>query len=473
MAKHFKREAPRTETDRYDDGMPGSKGAWRPDPAGTVPESASPQGGTGGAGAPRRRIRRRAAVALTALACVILCAVAAAGVLLAPRLADLLGGWDPAEAPVADGQPGSPADDAETEPQPTEEELLAQEVDAKLSQMTLEQKVAQMFIVRPESITGVGQVTAAGEATRQALAATPVGGIVYFADNLQDTDQARTMLANTLQYGYEANGLPLFLCVDEEGGTVSRVGGNPGFGIANVGDMCDIGATGDTQKAYDIAHQIGSYLTDLGFNVDFAPDADIANNPEGTMGLRSFGATADVVAPMVAAQVRGFTDAGILCAAKHFPGIGGAAGDSHGTKIYSQKTADEMAQEELVPFQAAIDAGAPFIMVGHLSAPAITGDEDPASISSEIVTGLLRERLGYDGIIITDSMGMGAATSTLSDAQLAVEAVRAGVDIVLMPADFNAAYQGVLDAVASSEIDEARIDESVRRILTVKLGELD
>ena len=191
------------------------------------------------------------------------------------------------------------------------------------------------------------------------------------------------------------------------------------------------------------------------------------------MGLRSFGATADVVAPMVAAQVRGFTDAGILCAAKHFPGIGGAAGDSHGTKIYSQKTADEMAQEELVPFQAAIDAGAPFIMVGHLSAPAITGDEDPASISSEIVTGLLRERLGYDGIIITDSMGMGAATSTLSDAQLAVEAVRAGVDIVLMPADFNAAYQGVLDAVASSEIDEARIDESVRRILTVKLGELD
>lgn len=111
-------------------------------------------------------------------------------------------------------------------------------------------------------------------------------------------------------------------------------------------------------------------------------------------------------------------------------------------------------------------------MVGHLSAPAITGDDDPGSISSEIVTGLLRERLGYQGIIITDSMGMGAATSSLDDAGLAVEAVRAGVDIVLMPADLNAAYQGLLGAVQSGEIGEARIDESVRRILTVKLGTL-
>lgn len=138
---------------------------------------------------------------------------------------------------------------------------------------------------------------------------------------------------------------------------MSRIGGNPGFDIPNVGNMCDVGATGDPQQAYQVAHTIGTYLTDLGFNLDFAPDADIADNPDGTMGLRSFGTTADAVSPMVAAQVQGFTDAGILCSPKHFPGIGGAAGDSHSAKIYSQKTADEMAASELLPFQAAIEAG--------------------------------------------------------------------------------------------------------------------
>ena len=402
---------------------------------------------------------------------VLLAGVGVVGALLLPHL---MGQAPATQQGAAQGtaQP-EPSITDKPAPAPSAEELLAQEVEDKLAQMTLEEKVAQLFIVRPESITGVNLATAAGETTRQALAAAPVGGIIYFAANLQNTEQTRTMLANTQQYGHEANGLPLFLCVDEEGGTVSRVGGNPGFGIANVGDMCNIGATGDTQQAYDVAHHIGTYLTELGFNVDFAPDADINNNPAGTFALRSFGTTADAVAPMVEAQVRGFTDAGILCAAKHFPGIGGAAGDSHGTAIFSQKTADEMAAEELRPFEAAIAAEVPFIMVGHLSAPAITGDNDPASISSEVVTDMLRERLGYTGIIITDSMGMGAATGALTNDRLAVEAIKAGVDIVLMPADFNAAYQGVLSAVSTGELTEERIDDSVRRILTVKLGMLE
>lgn len=351
-------------------------------------------------------------------------------------------------------------------------EGVSEEVTEKMTSMTLEQKVAQLFIVRPEALTGVGQVTAAGETTRAALADMPVGGIVYFSDNLIDTDQTMQMLSNTMSYGMEANGLPLFLCVDEEGGTVSRVGGNPGFGVDNVGNMSEVGATGDTEHAYEVAKHIGTYLDYLGFNVDFAPDSDIANNPDGTMGLRSFGATADVVSPMVAAQVRGFTDAGVLCSAKHFPGIGGALGDSHDARIYSEKTLDEIRSEELLPFEAAIEENVPFVMVGHLSVPNITGDDDPASISSEIVTDLLRDELGYDGIIITDSMGMGAATDSLPTDRLGVEPLLAGVDMVLMPADFQAAYQGVLDAIASGELTEERIDESVARILTVKLERL-
>lgn len=380
------------------------------------------------------------------------------------------------------GSPEAPAEEEVpivTDPSASEDEqgseaqdALAKEVQAKLAEMTLEQKVAQLFIVRPESLTGVGQVVAAGDATKAALEKMPVGGVVYFADNLQDTDQTVEMLSNTMRYGEEICGLPLFLCVDEEGGTVSRVGGNPGFGVDNVGDMCDVGATGDTDHAYEVAKHIGTYLQYLGFNVDFAPDADIANNPDGTMGRRSFGATADVVAPMVAAQVRGFEDGGVLCSAKHFPGIGGALGDSHDGRIYSEKTLDEIRAEELRPFEAAMEEDVPFIMVGHLSMPTITGDNDPASMSSEIVTDLLRNELGYQGIIITDSMGMGAATDSLPVERLGVEPLKAGVDIVLMPADLAAAYQGVLDAIAAGELTEERIDASVTRVLTVKLGRL-
>ena len=372
---------------------------------------------------------------------------------------------------VSDTVADEPAGQGEPEPEPTPEEPLS-EVDEKVASMTLEQKVAQLFIVRPEAVTGVSVQTAAGDATRAALEQMPVGGICYFAANLLDTDQTREMLSNTMRYGEEITGLPMFLCVDEEGGTVSRVGGNPGFGVDNVGDMCDVGATGDIEYAYEVAKHIGTYLEYLGYNVDFAPDADIANNPNGTMGRRSFGTTADVVAPMVAAQVRGFADGGVLCSAKHFPGIGGAVGDSHDARIYSEKTLDEIRAEELRPFEAAIEEDVPFVMVGHLSMPTVTGDDDPASISSEIVTDLLRNELGYQGLIITDSMGMGAATDSLPVERLGVEPLKAGVDIVLMPADLQAAYQGVLDAVASGELTEERIDESVRRVVKTKLERL-
>ena len=396
-------------------------------------------------------------------------AIASTGALLALTLGACAGS---PEAPVEEETPTVTDPEAEGEVEKSPEEILADRVQEKLDEMTLEQKVAQLFVVRPESLTGVSQVIAAGDATKAALEKMPVGGVVYFADNLQDTDQTREMLSNTMKFGEEISGLPLFLCVDEEGGTVSRVGGNPGFGVDNVGDMCDVGATGDTDHAYEVAKHIGTYLQYLGFNVDFAPDSDIANNPDGTMGLRSFGSSADVVAPMVAAQVRGFEDGGVLCSAKHFPGIGGALGDSHDGRIYSEKTLDEIRAEELVPFEAAMEENVPFIMVGHLSMPTITGDNDPASMSSEIVTDLLRDELGYEGIIITDSMAMGAATDSLPVERLGVEPLKAGVDMVLMPEDLEAAYQGVLDAVASGELTEERIDDSVRRVIKTKLERL-
>lgn len=374
------------------------------------------------------------------------------------------------ETPAAAEEGAGAEEQAEPEQEePTAEEIEAQKVEEVLQGLTAEQKVAQLFCVRPESLTGASAVTAADEAFREALAARPVGGICFFGKNLQDPGQTEELLAAVKSVSSAAAGLETFCCVDEEGGTVARIANNAAFGIANVGDMRDIGDAGDADAARSAAVTIGTYLKELGFTLDFAPDADICSNPESqTMARRSFGTTADVVAPMVAAQVEGFLSCGIGCCAKHFPGIGAATGDSETEPIVSEKTEDEMAEEELVPFQSAMAAGVPVIMVGHLSCPNITGTMAPASLSPEIVGGILRERLGFSGLIITDSLEMGAVAEDYTSAESALAAIKAGVDMVLMPADFDAAYAAVLDAVSAGDIEGDRLDDSVRRIIRAK-----
>ena len=363
----------------------------------------------------------------------------------------------------AESQPeGETSEPAEPPAEPTLDERVAEFVDG----MTIEEKVAQLFVVRPEDVTHVGTQTAAGEATRAALEEHPVGGICYFAKNLINPAQTRAMLSNTQAYYEEITGLPCFLAVDEEGGTVSRIGANPAFGVERIGDMANVQSD---EEAREKAVTIGTYLTDLGFNVDFAPDADIADVEGSTLTRRSFGDTAEVVAPRVAAQVEGFLSTGILCSAKHFPGIGGAVGDSHDGTIMANTTMEELRESELVPFQAAMEAGVPFVMVGHITLPNVTGDYVPASLNPKIVQGILRDELGYDGIVITDSLAMGAVVEEYGHDRIGVQALLAGVDMILMPADFEAAYQGVLDAVASGELSEERIDESVTRIVRTKL----
>ncbi len=369
----------------------------------------------------------------------------------------------------SDGSQDSTAEDAgdssTSDTSATDEEAQIEEA---LQNLTTEQKVCQLFCVRPESLVDV-TMTAAGDKTRSALEKHPVGGICFFAQNLEDPDQTTEMLTNVKQFSTDICGLPMLCAVDEEGGTVARVASNSAFGVEDVGDMRDIGDAGDTDKAKDAAVTVGTYLTNLGFTMDFAPDADVCNNPESdTMARRSFGTSSDVVAPMVKAQVEGYLSTGIGCCAKHFPGIGGATGDSESEPIVSEKTADEMAEEELVPFQSAIEAGVPMIMVGHLSCPNITGDSTPASLSKDIVTDMLRNRLGFDGVIITDSIGMGAISANYTTEQATLAALNAGVDMVLMPADFDAAYAAVIDAVNAGDITEDRLDDSVRRIIRMK-----
>ena len=352
------------------------------------------------------------------------------------------------------------------------EENTQHRVEELLSSLSLEEKVAQLFVALPEQLIGnVSRVTAAGEATREAINNRPVGGIVYLESNLVSPEQTKTMLQNVQQYSMDRLNLPMFLCVDEEGGQVTRLAGKAGFDLPVYDNMSVIGSQGDTEQAYQMGESIGQYLDDLGFNTDFAPVADVLTNPNNqVVRYRSFGSDPETVKDMTDAVSRGLASKKILATYKHFPGHGNTAADTHAGYAYSNKTKEELYQCELIPFIQGIEDEVPFIMMGHISLPNIVGDDTPASLSKTIVTDLLIDELGYKGIIITDALNMGAVSQQYSSAQAAVKALNAGVDMLLMPADFNAAYQGVLAAVQSGEISEERINKSVEKILKAKMS---
>lgn len=336
--------------------------------------------------------------------------------------------------------------------------------------LTLEQRVAQMFMITPDALTGVSGATRAGDSTRAAFAQYPVGGLVYMSANLTGPDQTTEMLSNMKNFSQDTVGLPIFLGVDEEGGTVTRIASNQEFGVTDVGNMSAVGASGDAQNAYNAGSTIGTYLNNLGFNMDFAPVADVLSNPDNAVVKdRSFGSDSQLVADMVCAEMNGLNEHQIAPVIKHFPGHGATSGDSHDGVVTIEKSLDELMANELIPFQQAINSGASFVMVGHISVPAITGDNTPASLSNAMVTGVLRDQMGFHGVVITDAMNMGAITAGYSSADAAVAAINAGVDIILMPDDFKGAYQGVLDAVANGTISEERINESAARIIKAKL----
>ena len=232
--------------------------------------------------------------------------------------------------------------------------------------------------------------------------------------------------------------------------------------LYNLGSNVFLGETSYITKALTAVLQ-------LGFNLDFAPVADVNSNPNNTViGSRAFGTDPEKVAEMVAACVKGFRDSGMVCTLKHFPGHGDTEEDSHYGEAKSWKTLDELRTCELRPFQAGIEAGASMIMVGHITLPNVT-EEIPATLSHDIVTGILREEMKYNGIIITDSMAMNAIANWYSSDEAAVKAIQAGCDMILMPYQLESAVNGIETAVNSGDITEERIEESVLRILKAKL----
>lgn len=423
----------------------------------------------------RKRRGRRSAGWLTLL---LIAAAAAAAVVLIHRCTvkkdqELAAARESSAAVGTEVFPGDEKDgagdgngfssDVPEEQPPTVEEIM--------ERMTLEEKVLQLFMVTPEALTRVDEVYAAGAKTEESINKYPVGGIVYFKQNLRSPEQVTDMLTRTQKYFRDRIGVEAFLAVDEEGGQVARISGREEFGIASFPDMSEIGASGEPQRAYEVGDKIGTYLADLGFNVDFAPVADVLTNSENTVvACRSFGTDGAVTAAFSNEVVKGLQSHGVSAVLKHFPGHGGTAADSHEGYAATERTLEELTAEDFVPFKEGIDAGARFIMSGHIAAPAVTGDDTPTSLSSKMLTEILRQTMGYDGVIITDALNMGAVTSSFSSAEAAVKALQAGNDMLLMPENFQEAYQGVLAAVHDGRLSEERIDQSVERILKVKFN---
>lgn len=360
---------------------------------------------------------------------------------------------------------------AETEPQTPAEPTADERVRQIIANMTLREKIAQMCFVKPEALSGTdAAVTAAGEDVKAAFDKTPVGGVILMGQNLQSSSQTKALCAALQSFSESRLGLPVFIGVDEEGGDVARVSGSGNFGIGAVPRMATVGASGDPAQARGWGHTVGEYLKDLGFNLDFAPDADVLSNPANTVvKTRSFGTNGDLVALMAHAFAEGLQEEGVRACYKHFPGHGATAEDSHEGFAVSYRTKDELWENDLIPFADAVSGNIPFIMSGHISLPNASGKDLPASLNYEILTGLLRSEMRYNGIIITDSLNMGAITQRFSAAEVAVLAVQAGNDMLLIADDLDSYVTALENAVRGGEIGEDRINESVFRILREKL----
>jgi beta-N-acetylhexosaminidase len=358
----------------------------------------------------------------------------------------------------------------------TPNETPTDEVEAQLQKMTLREKVGQMFYIRIESLDPSIEWTKYDDLAnlknqeitmkmRKTNEQYPVGGIILYAWNIED----ETQLASIISQVRSLKGNPL-LCIDEEGGRVSRLANNPNFDVKKYESMAAIGATGDPKNAYECGNTIGTYLKYYGFDIDFAPVADVNTNPDNIIiGPRAFSDKPEVAAPMVTSYLQGLKDAGITGCVKHFPGHGDTSDDTHTGYVQSLKTWEEMKDCEMVTFRAGIQWGCQLIMTAHIAVPNVTGSTIPSTMSSVVLQDKLRGELGYQNIIITDGMEMGAITKHYTSGEAAVGSIKAGVDIVLGPRDFTEAFDAVIAAVNDGSISEERINQSVRRILKLKL----
>lgn len=362
----------------------------------------------------------------------------------------------PSEAPPATDIPAIAAVIPETTeaPDPIEDYLAG---------MSLREKVGQLFLVCPDVLDPTaGHITAMTDGIQKGLEQYPVGGFILFSENLTSGDQVMALNAALT----DACPIAPFLAIDEEGGPVSRLANHRAFSLPKFDNAAGICSAED---AREMGRTIGAYLREYGFNLNFAPVADVNTNPHNpVIGKRAFSSDPAIAGQMVAAMAEGLRETGIIPTLKHFPGHGDTAEDSHTNVAVSSKTEAELAVCEFIPFTWTLSTDC--VMVGHIALPEVTGTLAPATLSRLIVTGLLKEQLGFRGLVVTDAMDMGAITGSYSSAEAAVLALQAGCDLLLMPDDLAAAFDGVLEALEDGRLKENWLEETVRRVLEFKIA---
>ncbi len=349
-------------------------------------------------------------------------------------------------------------------------------IQQNINHLSLRQKIGQLFIIRPEAIDssisleilhsdncpGITKLTSTME---DFFIQYPAGGFCIFDKNIQNPVQIKELNFQIHNLGSPS---PLIF-IDEEGGSVSRIASNKKFPVPKFNNMAEIGKTKNFDKAYNTGYEIGAYLKEYGFDIDFAPVADVNTNPKNPIiGTRAFSSDPEIAAKMDIAFLEGLHASNILGCLKHFPGHGDTKTDTHKGYAETLKTWKELKECELITFKAGIDSGVQMIMTAHISTPNITENSKPATLSYYLLTEKLRKELGFNGIIITDALEMGAIRKEYSSSEAAIQAIEAGADLILMPYDFKEAFEGLLNAVVQGRISEKRIDESVKRILQLK-----
>lgn len=360
-----------------------------------------------------------------------------------------------------------PTETQETVVELTDEQKLDTIIDEAIIQnMPIEDKVAGLFITTPESITGVSTAVQAGDGTKDALSKYPVGGIVYAAKNIQSADQLKQMIDNTKLY----TSYPLFIAIDGEGSGTDAVAA-AGLGT-KVDSPQNIGASGDPNNAYTAGATVGTYLAELGFNLDFAPSADLSVVDGNAAGSSSYGSDATAVASYVTNMQTALQEQKVTASIGHFPGIGSMTQSTKDGMASTDRGADDFRAGEFTVFQSCIDSGVTkMISISNMAAPSLSGDNTPCSLSSAVVTDILRNELNFRGVIVSGAMNEAAITNYYGADEAAVLALRAGCDMIYAPENFETAYNGVLEAVQNGTISEDRINDSLRRIYRIKYAD--
>lgn len=346
--------------------------------------------------------------------------------------------------PYLEEVPAGSADEIEGYTSPAEEDPINSLIESLLGSMTIEEMVAGMFVVTPESITGVGTAIQAGEGTKTAVMQNPVGGLVYAPKNFRTIEQFTEMLTKTRGYAK----YPLFTIVSAECGSTD-------FGLETTAKASELMDSDSVLQAYGA---IASSLASYGINMNLAPVAEIVSEDgDASLQGRTFGSDASVAAPLVNAAVQSMQGAQVSAVLQKFPGAGAGS-----------KTLEELKNSEFVIYDTAIQGGVDCIMVSHIRVSGVTGDDTPASLSAVMINDVLRNTLGFQGVVMTDYLNDSAITDNYSPAEAAVAAIQAGADILLAPDNYQEAYEGVLQAVADGTITQERIHDSIYRIYSVK-----